>query len=159
MYLLIFCLLTDFVLQDSDPEKHGEKYFFESSDFGGSPVGTGSPQADGVFQKKSPFSFEDSVPSSPLSRAGNSPPRYSEGSGDHFFNNMSRYDSFSTHDRDFSSRRESFTRFDSMSSTSGFDHSRGFSFDDSDPFGSSGPFKVSSDRETPKKGSDNWNAF
>ncbi|KAK1362218.1 Epidermal growth factor receptor substrate [Heracleum sosnowskyi] len=145
--------------QDSDHEKHGEKSFFESSNFGGSPVRTGSPEASDLFPKKSPFGFEDSFPSSPLSRAGNSPSRFSEASGDQFFNNMSRFDSFAGDDHDTSSRRESYARFDSMSSTSGFDHSRGFSFDDSDPFGSSGPFKVSSGSETPKKGSDKWNAF
>lgn len=145
--------------KDSDHEKHGEKSFFESSNFGGSPVRTGSPGANDLFPKKSPFGFDDSFPSSPLSRAGNSPSRFSEASGDQFFNNMSRFDSFGGEDHDASSRRESYARFDSMSSTSGFDHSRGFSFDDSDPFGSSGPFKVSSGSETPKKGSDNWNAF
>lgn len=164
MHLPTFGLLTDVcdvILQDSDHEKHGEKYFFESSDFGGSPVRTGSPQASShsMFPKKSSFTFEDSVPNSPLSRAGNSPQRYTGGSGDQFFNNMSRFDSFSTQDHDFSSRRETFARFDSINSTSGFDHSRGFSFDDSDPFGSSGPFKVSSESETPKRGSDSWNAF
>ncbi|XP_063947068.1 uncharacterized protein LOC108218629 isoform X4 [Daucus carota subsp. sativus] len=145
--------------KDSDHEKHGEKSFFESSNFAGSPVRTGSPDANDLFPKKSPFGFEDSFPSSPLSRAGNSPSRYSEASGDQFFNNMSRFDSFGGEDRDVSSRRESFARFDSMTSSSGFDHSRGFSFDDSDPFGSSGPFKVSSGSETQKKESDNWNAF
>ncbi|KAK3038817.1 hypothetical protein RJ639_028539 [Escallonia herrerae] len=145
--------------KDSDYERQGEKYFFESSDFGGSPGRTESPQGNSIFQKKSPFSFEDSVPSSPLSRAGNSPLRYSGGSADPFFDNMSRYDSFSTHDRGSSPQRDAFTRFDSISSTRGFDHSRGFSFDDSDPFGSSGPFKVSSESQTPKKDSDNWRAF
>ncbi|KAK3010620.1 hypothetical protein RJ639_012323 [Escallonia herrerae] len=138
--------------KDSDYERQGEKYFFESSDFGGSPGRTASPQANSIFHQKSPFSFEDSVPSSPLSRAGNSPLRYSGGSADPFFDNISRYDSFSTHDHGSSPQRETFARFDSISSTTGFDHSRGFSFDDSDPFGSSGPFKVSSESQNSKKG-------
>ncbi|XP_019186703.1 PREDICTED: epidermal growth factor receptor substrate 15-like 1 isoform X2 [Ipomoea nil] len=146
-----------FSAKDSNNDKHGENYFFGSNDFGGSPVRTGSPAAESRFQKNSPF-FEDSVPGSPLSRAGNSPRRYSVGSGDPF-ESFSRYDSFSTHDRTSSPQRETLTRFDSMSSTSGFDHSRGFSFDDSDPFGSSGPFKVSSESQTPKKSTDSWNAF
>nr|GLL37143.1 epidermal growth factor receptor substrate 15 isoform X1 [Ipomoea trifida] len=147
-----------FSAKDSNNDKHGENYFFGSNDFGGSPVRTGSPAAESRFQKNSPFTFEDSVPGSPLSRAGNSPRRYSVGSGDPF-ESFSRYDSFSTHDRTSSPQRETLTRFDSMSSTSGFDHSRGFSFDDSDPFGSSGPFKVSSENQTPKKSTDSWNAF
>lgn len=147
-----------FFLQDTDHDKHGGNYFFGSSDFGGSPVRSGSPAAESRYQKNSPFTFEDSVPGSPLSRAGNSPSRYSVGSGDPF-ESFSRYDSFSTHDRTSSPRRETLTRFDSISSTSGFDHSRGFSFDDSDPFGSSGPFKVSSESQTPKKNTDSWNAF
>lgn len=58
-----------------------------------------------------------------------------------------------------SPRRETLTRFDSINSTRSYDHSRGFSFDDSDPFGSSGPFKVSSDSQNPRKGSENWSAF
>ncbi|KAL8514353.1 hypothetical protein ACS0TY_013462 [Phlomoides rotata] len=123
--------------------KHDEKYFFGSNDFGASPDKSGSPQANSAFQKNSFFSFEDSVPGSPISKAGNSP-RYSVESRDPF-DSFSRYDSFSTHDQGSSPRRDNFTRFDSMSSTRGFDHSSNYSFDDSDPFGSSGPFKVSSD--------------
>ncbi|CAI9786499.1 unnamed protein product [Fraxinus pennsylvanica] len=113
--------------KDSDHGKHEEKYFFGSSDFGASPERTDSPQ------KNSPFTFENSVPESPLSRAGNSPPRYSVESRDPFF--------------------------DSFSSTRDFGHSGGFSFDDSDPFGSSGPFKVSSESQTAKKGSESWGSF
>ncbi|KAL6995989.1 hypothetical protein U1Q18_006127 [Sarracenia purpurea var. burkii] len=133
-----------------------------------------------MFPKRSPFSFEDSVPSSPFSRAGNSPPRYSVGSAvDPFFDNMSRFDSFSTRDHTFSPRRETLTRFDSINSTEsfdnqgsltrfdstistrgGFDQSRRFSsFDENDPFGSSGPFKVSSESQAPRKGSENWSSF
>ncbi|KDP36775.1 hypothetical protein JCGZ_08066 [Jatropha curcas] len=131
----------------------------------------GSPKKSPFFEdsvagspKKSPF-FEDSVAGSPIARFGNSPmsrfansPRYSE-AGDHF-DNFSRFDSFSMHEGSGFSPQEGLTRFDSINSTKDFDHSRGFSsFDDGDPFGSSGPFKVSSDGQNPKKGSENWNAF
>ncbi|KAI3465457.1 hypothetical protein Pfo_022120 [Paulownia fortunei] len=133
---------------DSGHGKHEEKYFFGSNDFGASPERSGSPHSDSAFQKNSPFTFEDSVPGTPLSRAGNSP-RYSVESRDPFFDSFSRYDSFSMHDRGSSPPRENLTRFDSINSTRGFDHSSNFSFDDSDPFGSTGPFKVSS--ETPKQ--------
>uniref|UniRef100_A0A5B7AW49 Epidermal growth factor receptor substrate 15-like 1 n=1 Tax=Davidia involucrata TaxID=16924 RepID=A0A5B7AW49_DAVIN len=146
--------------RDSDHEKHGEKYFFGSSELGISALRTESPRADSMFQKKSPFTFEDSVPSTPLSRAGNSPPRYSVGSADPFFDNFSRFDSFSMSDHGFSPRRETLTRFDSINSTRSFDQSRRFSsFDEADPFGSTGPFKVSSESQTPRKGSENWSAF
>ncbi|XP_009618644.1 uncharacterized protein [Nicotiana tomentosiformis] len=147
-----------FNAKESDHVKHGEKHFFDSTDFGASPIRTESPGAEGRYQKNSPFTFEDSVPGSPLSRAGNSP-RYSVGSKDPFFDSFSRYDSFSTHDHGSSPRKETLTRFDSISSTSGFDHSRGYSFDDSDPFGSSGPFKVSSESQNAKKSSDHWSSF
>ena len=134
------------------------------------PIRTESPHDD-PFQRKSPFSFEDSVPSTPLSKFGNSP-RYSEWAGEHHFDMSSRFDSFSMHDGGFSPPRETLTRFDSISSSRdfghgqarfdsisssrGFDHGQTYSFDDSDPFGSTGPFKVSSDSQTPRKGSDNW---
>ncbi|KAK4434113.1 hypothetical protein Salat_0574000 [Sesamum alatum] len=137
--------------KEPDHGKHEEKYFFGSNNFGASPEKTDSPRADNKSQKNSPFTFEDSVPGTPISRAGNSP-RYSIGSRDPFADSFSRYDSFTTHGRDSSPVRENLTRFDSISSTRGFDHSSKYSFDDSDPSGSSGPFKASS--ETPKKGSE-----
>ncbi|XP_016568249.2 actin cytoskeleton-regulatory complex protein PAN1 [Capsicum annuum] len=147
-----------FNAKESDHVKHGEKHFFASTDFGASPTRTESPGAESRYQKNSPFTFEDSVPGSPLSRAGNSP-RYSVGSKDPFFDSFSRYDSFSsTHDRGSSPRKETLARFDSISSASGVDHSRGYSFDDTDPFGSSGPFKVSESQNT-KKSSDHWSSF
>ncbi|XP_041021373.1 epidermal growth factor receptor substrate 15-like 1 isoform X1 [Juglans microcarpa x Juglans regia] len=156
-----------------DTEKH--KDIFGSSDFGINPVRTGSSHAESIFQTKSTFAFDDSVPGTPMSKFGNSP-RYSE-AGDHFFDNSSRFDSFSMHDSGFSPRekftrfdsmssstdfgynRERLTRFDSMSSTKDFGHSGAFAFDDTDPFGSSGPFKVSSESQTQKRSSDNWSAF
>lgn len=158
MYL--FLVLELVILQESDAEKHRENYFFGSGDFGINPIRTESPQSDSGFQNKSPFIFADSVPGTPLSKFGNSPPRYSQGSGDHFFDSSSRFDSFSIPDGAFSPRRESLTRFDSINSTRDFGHNRGFtSFDDADPFGSTGPFKVSSESQSSKRDSGNWNAF
>jgi epidermal growth factor receptor substrate 15 len=166
--------IHDFILQDLDTERH--KDTFGSGDFGINPVRTGSSHAESIFQTKSPFAFEDSVPGTPMSKFGNSP-RYSE-AGDQFFDNFSRFDSFSTHEggafsprerfsrfdsmnssKDFGYGRERLTRFDSINSTKDFSHGGAFSFDDTDPFGSSGPFKVSSESQTPKKSSDNWSAF
>ncbi|KAE8704238.1 glutamate receptor 3.3-like [Hibiscus syriacus] len=151
--------------------------FFGSSDFG-VHTRTESPRADSFYDKKSPFTFEDSVPSTPASKFGNSPSRFSETSRD--LDSFSRFDSFSMNDggfsmqpdrltrfdsidssKDFSSgfsrQAETLTRFDSVNSSKDFGH--GFSFDDSDPFGSSGPFKVSSNQHSPKKDSDDWRAF
>ncbi|KAG6400189.1 hypothetical protein SASPL_137014 [Salvia splendens] len=106
-----------------------------------------SPRAESAFPKSNLF-FEDSVPSTPLTRAGDSP-RYGNDSRDPF-ESFSRYDSFSTQDHASSPRGETYGRFDSISSSRGFDHSSNYSFDDSDPFGSSGPFKVSSDTSKEK---------
>ncbi|XWS26023.1 hypothetical protein CRYUN_Cryun27aG0118100 [Craigia yunnanensis] len=163
--------------KDLDSEKHRD--FFGSSDFGVHPARTESPSAESFYDKKSPFTFEDSVPSTPLSKFGNSPSRFSEASRDQF-DSFSRFDSFSMHDSGFSQQPDRLTRFDSINSSrdfgSGFsqqpdtltrfdpinstkDFGHGYSFDDTDPFGSSGPFKVSSDHQSPKKGSDNWSAF
>ncbi|PWA52248.1 hypothetical protein CTI12_AA457940 [Artemisia annua] len=172
--------------KDAEHEKHGESYFFDSSSFTTSPRKSDSPQgSNSFFQKKSPFGFDDSVPGSSASRAGTSP-RYSGGGAENsFFDNFSRYDSFSatdrgspkqetfsrfdsmsssTHDNNFSrfdsmsstAQDRSFARFDSMSSNAGFDHGHTYSFDDSDPFGSSGPFKVSSESQTGKNETDKW---
>ncbi|OAY50295.1 epidermal growth factor receptor substrate 15-like 1 isoform X2 [Manihot esculenta] len=138
--------------KDSDSDKHRD--LFGTGDFGVKPIRTGSPASE-IFHTKSPF-FEDSVAGSPVSRFGNSP-RYSEAGGS--LDNFSRFDSFSVHEGGFSPR-EKLTRFDSISSTKDLSHSHAFSsFDDADPFGSSGPFKVSSDNQSPKKGSESWGAF
>ncbi|MFS8006213.1 putative EH domain, EF-hand domain, EF-hand domain pair, EF-Hand 1, calcium-binding protein [Helianthus anomalus] len=102
--------------KDAEHEKHGESYFFDKNSFTASPRRTDSPQGNSFFQTKSPFGFDDSVPGSPASRAANSP-RYSTGAGENsFFDNFSRYDSFSATDRG-SPKQDSFMRFDSMSST------------------------------------------
>nr|GEU50408.1 epidermal growth factor receptor substrate 15-like 1 [Tanacetum cinerariifolium] len=172
--------------KDAEHEKHGESYFFDSNSFTASPRKSDSPQGNNsFFQKKSPFGFDDSVPGSPASRAGTSP-RYSGGGAENsFFDNFSRYDSFSatdrgspkqetfsrfdsmsssTQDNNFSrfdsmsstTQDRSFARFDSMSSNAGFDQGHTYSFDDSDPFGSSGPFKVSSETQTGKNETGKW---
>ncbi|KAJ4963191.1 hypothetical protein NE237_023130 [Protea cynaroides] len=144
--------------KDLDNESHREDSFF-SGGFGLNPIRTESPQADSLFQRNSTF-FADSVPSSPLFNSGFSP-RYNEGSEGNSFNNISRFDSFSSsiNDGGFFPPRETLTRFDSMRSTADFDRSQGFpSFDDADPFGS-GPFKSSSENQTPRRGSDHWSAF
>lgn len=165
--------------KEADHEKHGENYFFDSSSFTASPRRSDSPQGNAFFQKKSPFGFDDSVPGSPASRAGTSP-RYSVGGAENsFFDNFSRYDSFSatdpkretfsrfdsmsstTQDNNFSrfdstTQDRNFARFDSMSSSAGYDHGQAYSFDDADPFGSSGPFKVSTESQTGKNESDKW---
>ncbi|XP_077246900.1 uncharacterized protein LOC143886702 [Tasmannia lanceolata] len=152
-----------FNTKDSDHENR-QHPFFGSGELGLTPIRTDSPGS--MFPKeKSPF-FADSVPSTPLFNSG-SPPTYSQGSEEqHFFDNSSRFDSFSMHSRFDSfnmhdsglfAPRESLARFDSIRSTT--DQSHGFpSFDDSDPFSSSGPFK-SLDSQTPKRGSDGWSAF
>ncbi|KAG6591212.1 hypothetical protein SDJN03_13558, partial [Cucurbita argyrosperma subsp. sororia] len=106
--------------KEPDSEKHRD--FFGNSDFDTSSVKTGSPNADSFFQRKSPF-FDDSVPPTPLSRFGNSSPRYSD-VGDHFFDHSSRFDSFSMQDGSFSPQREKFTRFDSISSSRDFGHNQ-----------------------------------
>ncbi|KZV40849.1 hypothetical protein F511_29201 [Dorcoceras hygrometricum] len=150
------CALSYF---ESDNGRQEEKYFFGSNDFGASPDKTDSPKLNSSFQNNSLYTFEELVPGTSVSRAGNSPSRYSIESKDPFVDNFSRYDSFSMQDADPSPSpsRKNLTRFDSVSSMGGFDHSRDFSFDDSDPFASSGPFKVSS--ETTKKDSEKWGGY
>ncbi|XVF74098.1 hypothetical protein PTKIN_Ptkin13bG0033000 [Pterospermum kingtungense] len=150
--------------KDFDSEKHRD--IFGSSEFG---TRTESPSAERFYDKKSPFTIEDSVPRTPVSKFGNSPSRDQ-------FDSFSRFDSFSMHDGGFPQQPDRLTRFDSINSSRDFgsgysqqpetltrfdsiNNSHGFSFDDTDPYGSSGPFKVSSDHQSPKKSSDNWSAF
>lgn len=71
---------------------------------------------------------------------------------------LTRFDSMSS-SKDFGFGGQGHARFDSISSSKDLGYSAPFSFDDSDPFGSSGPFKVTSDNQSPKKGSDKWSAF
>ncbi|KAE8008895.1 hypothetical protein FH972_005365 [Carpinus fangiana] len=156
--------------KETEQERNGDNYFFGGGDFGLNPIRTGapnfgldpfrteSPQAGGFFQKKSAFSFDDSVPSTPLFSSSSSPHKY-DGAGPSF-DNFSRFDSFSsTQDSGFFAPRETLARFDSTRSSRDFDQGHGFpSFDDSDPFGS-GPFRTSLENQTPRRTSDNWSAF
>lgn len=155
--------------KETDQERNGDDYFFGSGNFGLNPIRTGppqfgldpirtdSPQAGGFFPKKSAFSFDDSVPSTPLFSSSNSPHKY-DGSGPSF-DNFSRFDSFNTQDSGFFAPRETVAQFDSVRSSRDFDQGHGFpSFDDSDPFGS-GPFRTSLESQTPRRTSDNWSAF
>ncbi|RVW75056.1 hypothetical protein CK203_056036 [Vitis vinifera] len=113
-----------------DHERHTENYFF-GDEFDLKPIRTESSQASGSFPKKSTFTFDDSVPSTPL---------YS-------------------HDSGYFQPRETLARFDSKRRHTDYDHGHGFpSSDNSDPFGT-GPFKTSLDSQTPRRGSDNWSAF
>lgn len=154
--LIILCILPRswfifflrYVLQDFDSENKDD-YFFGSGNL--NPVRTSSPKSD-TYPSQSPFVFADSVASTPHSTYGG------EVSGGGFFDQSSRFDSFSVRDES-SPRKDAFSRFDSMKSTSDYGHSRSFaSFDDNDPFGSTGPFKVSSS-ETPRNDSKDWNNF
>ncbi|XP_027329528.1 epidermal growth factor receptor substrate 15-like 1 isoform X2 [Abrus precatorius] len=144
--------------EDRDLDRAGDNYFFGSGELGLNPIKTGSPQAGDLFQRSSGFSFDDSVPSTPLFSSSSSPHRPKEWL-ETAFDNYSRFDSFRTHDSVSLPARETPKRFDSVHSSADFDHVHGFpAFDDSDPFGS-GPFRTSSDSQTPKRGSDNWSAF
>ncbi|KAG7975649.1 hypothetical protein I3843_06G109800 [Carya illinoinensis] len=140
----------------TDLERNGDNYFFGSGEFGLNPIRTDSPQAGGFFQKKSAFSFDDSVPSTPLFNSSNSPHNY-DGLGPSF-DSFSRFDSFNTQDSGFFAPRETLARFDSVRSSRDSDQGHGLpSFDDSDPFGT-GPFRTSLESQTPRT-SDNWSAF
>ena len=134
--------------------------FFDSGDFGLSPIRTAeSPSARSVFgQPKSPI-FAESVPATPQYYSTGFSPRFSDGPEDYSFDSFGRFDSFSQQDSRFDSfsQRETLARFDSVRSTSEQSRAGFFSFDDPDPFGSTGPFKTTS--ETPRRTSDQWNAF
>ncbi|XP_015971900.1 uncharacterized protein LOC107495307 [Arachis duranensis] len=136
--------------QGRDVEGVGDDYFFGSGDLGFGTIKTGSEQGGDPFPKSGAFSFDDSVPNSPLFSSGNSPQRPKEWleSG---FDSVSRFDSFRAQD---SSTLPA--QFDSGRSSMDFDHVRGFSaFDDSDAFGSgsgfgSEPFRTSSEKQNPR---------
>ncbi|XP_015893014.2 actin cytoskeleton-regulatory complex protein PAN1 [Ziziphus jujuba] len=140
-----------------DMDHEGNNDYFGTGEFGLNPIKTGSSQASGYSQNSRPFSFDDSVPSTPQYNFSNSPPRYKDGS-EPSFDSFSRFDSFSTHDGGgLFNQKETISRFDSMRSSRDFDQGHGFpSFDDSDPFGSSGPFKSTLESQTPRSGFYNW---
>ncbi|XP_050145654.1 uncharacterized protein LOC126621284 isoform X6 [Malus sylvestris] len=144
--------------KDMDLESNKDHYFSGPGEFGLNPIRTGSSQGGGFSQKSRPFTFDDSVPSTPLSafNSGYSPPRYKD-SSEPSFDTFSRYDSFrSTQDTGFFPQPETLGRFDSMRSSRDFDQGNGFpTFDDiPDPFGSSAPFRSSLDSQTPRRDSD-----
>ncbi|KAL6217921.1 hypothetical protein ACLB2K_011138 [Fragaria x ananassa] len=115
--------------KDTDHDGNRDNYYYGGSgEFGLNPIKTGSSQSSGFSQKSRPFTFDDSVPSTPLN-SGYSPPRFKDSTG---------------------------PSFDSFSSSRDFDQGHGFpSFDDiPDPFGSSAPFRTSLDNETPRRDSD-----
>ncbi|XP_070678567.1 uncharacterized protein [Malus domestica] len=144
--------------KDMDQESNKDHYFSGPGEFGLNPIRTGSSQGGGFSQKSRPFTFDDSVPSTPLSafNSGYSPPRYKD-SSEPSFDTFSRFDSFrSTQDTGFFPQPETLGRFDSMRSSRDFDQGNGFpTFDDiPDPFGSSAPFRSSLDSQTPRRDSD-----
>ncbi|XP_008235807.1 PREDICTED: epidermal growth factor receptor substrate 15-like 1 [Prunus mume] len=143
--------------KDIDQESNRDHYFSGPGEFGLNPIRTGS-SAGGFSQNNRPFTFDDSVPSTPLSvfNSGYSPPRYKD-SSEPSFDTFSRFDSFrSTQDSGFFPQQETLGRFDSMRSSRDFDQGHGFpTLDDiPDPFGSSAPFRTSLDSQTPRRDSD-----
>ncbi|KAK7371780.1 hypothetical protein VNO80_05145 [Phaseolus coccineus] len=142
--------------EERDFEGAGDSYFFDSGELGLNPIKTGSPRVGDLFQRNTRFTFDDSVPSTPLFSSSSSPQRPKEWLETAF--DFSRFDSFRTHDSVPLPARDA-TQFDSVRNSVDFDQVHGFpAFDDSDPFGS-GPFRTSSDSQTPRRGSDNWSAF
>ncbi|KAK4360473.1 hypothetical protein RND71_019425 [Anisodus tanguticus] len=128
----------------------GDKLFSRQSPFFDSVPSTpaynagGSPVADNMFQKKSPFAFADSVPSTPMFSSTNSPRRSSEISEDHL-NSFSRYDSFNMHDGGLFGGRK-FSRFDSMHSTRDSEYDIG-SFQQCDSFTRFDSFRSTADSD------------
>ncbi|ESQ34720.1 hypothetical protein EUTSA_v10006674mg [Eutrema salsugineum] len=109
---------------DASKSQDGD-YFGSGGDFGGNSGRADSPSSRSFAgQRKSPFAFDDSVPSTPLSRFGNSPPRFSDASTrDNNFDSFSRFDSFNTSEAGAgfsSSQPERLSRFDSINSSKDF---------------------------------------
>ncbi|CAH8252997.1 unnamed protein product [Arabidopsis lyrata] len=108
---------------DASKSQDGD-YYGSGGDFGGNTGRADSPSSRSFgAQRKSPFAFDDSVPSTPLSRFGNSPPRFSDASArDNNFDSFSRFDSFNTSEAGagFSSQPERLSRFDSINSSKDF---------------------------------------
>ncbi|KAK4368222.1 hypothetical protein RND71_012014 [Anisodus tanguticus] len=105
----------------------------------------GSPNADNMFQNKSPFAFGDSVPSTPMYSSTNSPRRLSEGFEENS-NSFSRFDSFNMHDSGPFGTRDSLSRFDSMRSTRDSDYDHG-SFQQRDSFARFDSFRSTADSD------------
>ncbi|KAK4711624.1 hypothetical protein R3W88_006137 [Solanum pinnatisectum] len=105
----------------------------------------GSPNADNMFQNKSPFAFGDSVPSTPMYSSTNSPRRHSEGFEENS-NSFSRFDSFNMNDSGPFGTRDSLSRFDSMRSTRDSDYDQG-SFQQQDSFARFDSFRSTADSD------------
>ncbi|KAH0918263.1 hypothetical protein HID58_025923 [Brassica napus] len=111
---------------DASKSQDGDYFGSGGGDFGGNSGRVDSPSSRGFGgQRKSPFAFDDSVPSTPLSRFGNSPPRFSDASTrDNNFDSFSRFDSFNTTSEAgagfSSSQPERLSRFDSINSSKDF---------------------------------------
>ncbi|KAM1044059.1 hypothetical protein ACFX2J_035046 [Malus domestica] len=139
--------------KDMDQESNKDHYFSGPGEFGLNPIRTGSSQGGGFSQKSYPFTFDVSVPSTPLSsfNLGYSPPRYKDSSEPSF-------DTFSS-SRDFD-QGNGFPTFDDIPDPFGSSAPFRSLLDsqtprrDSDPFGSSGPFRTSLDSRTPRRESD-----
>ncbi|XP_048594029.1 actin cytoskeleton-regulatory complex protein pan1-like isoform X1 [Brassica napus] len=100
---------------DASRSQDGD-YFGENSGRADSPTSRSF-----AGQRKGPFGFDDSVPSTPLSRFGNSPPRFSDASArDNNFDSFSRFDSFNHSEAGVSSQPERLSRFDSINSSKDF---------------------------------------
>ncbi|XP_010539783.1 PREDICTED: epidermal growth factor receptor substrate 15 isoform X2 [Tarenaya hassleriana] len=104
---------------DASKSQDGD-FLGSSRSFDVNPGRADSPSSGRASQRKSPFAFDDSVPGTPLSRFGNSPPRFSNASVRDNLEGFSRFDSFNTTDMGFSSQPERLSRFDSMSSSKDF---------------------------------------
>ncbi|WZZ80685.1 hypothetical protein YC2023_101257 [Brassica napus] len=105
---------------DASTSQDGD-YFGENSGRADSPTSRSF-----AGQRKSTFGFDDSVPSTPLSRFGNSPPRFSDASirDNNNFDSFSRFDSFNHSEAGgagfSSSQPERLSRFDSINSSKDF---------------------------------------
>nr|VDD07060.1 unnamed protein product [Brassica rapa] len=106
---------------DASRSQDGD-YFGSGGDFGENSGRADSPTSRSFAgQRKGPFGFDDSVPSTPLSRFGNSPPRFSDASArDNNFDSFSRFDSFNHSEAGVSSQPERLSRFDSINSSKDF---------------------------------------
>ncbi|GAA0164120.1 membrane traffic protein [Lithospermum erythrorhizon] len=104
-----------------------------------------SPNADNMFQTKSPFPFADSVPSTPMV-SGNSPRGLGEGLQGNSFDSFSRFDSFNLNDSGPFASGESLSRFDSMRSTRDSDHDQGL-FSSHEPLSRFDSFRSTADSE------------
>ncbi|CAH8357242.1 unnamed protein product [Eruca vesicaria subsp. sativa] len=107
---------------DASKSQDGD-YFGSDGDFGEN-LGRADSPTSRSFGGHRKSAFDDSVPSTPLSRFGNSPPRFSDASTrDNNFDSFSRFDSFNHSEAGAgfsSSQPERLSRFDSINSSKDF---------------------------------------